>query len=76
MTKEYLIILTTLSGQGVAEIHVNSLQQLRDQMPATVLAYDIEHEGNSPRSTIIDAELHDLLIGVVSDIDNQNSHPG
>lgn len=61
MTKECLVILTTPSGQGVAEVHVNSLQQLAAQMPDSVVSYDIQYEANSLRSPVIDDELHDLL---------------
>lgn len=74
MTKECLVILTTSRGQGIAEIHVNSLRQLEAQMPVSVVSYDIRYEGNSLRSAVIDDELHDLLLGVVLDIEAQ--HPG
>jgi hypothetical protein len=74
MTKECLVILTTSSGQGIAEIHVNSLQQLEAQMPVSVVSYDIQYEGSSLRSAVIDDELHDLLLGVIFDIEAQ--HPG
>lgn len=75
MTKECLVILTTSSGQRVAEIHVNSLRQLEAQMPGSVVSYDVQYEGNSLRSPVIDAELHDLLLGVIFDIEAQHPRP-
>lgn len=45
-------------------------------MPASIVSYNIQHEGNSVYSAVTDAELHDLIVGPVFDIDAKNLHPG
>jgi hypothetical protein len=76
MTKQCLVILTTLSGQAIAEIHVNSLRQLEAQMPVSVVSYDVQYECNSLGSTVIDDELRDLLLGLIFDIEAQHPRTG
>lgn len=69
MTKNCLLSLSTSTGHGVAEIHVNSLHQLAVLMPASVVCYEVYDNGECPRGLVSDAELYDLLVGVIRDID-------
>lgn len=68
MTKRCLVTLTTPAGQGFIEVQVNSLHQLAVLMPATVIAYEVEDNGECPRPPIPDTEVFDTLVSVVEDI--------
>lgn len=67
-----LITLETAAGRSVAEVHVNTLHQLTAMMPESVVAYDVVDNGMSVHSPVSDSELHDLLAGLVQDIENAN----
>ena len=69
MTLNCFVILCTSNGRGFAEVRVNSLHQLARLMPASVVSYVASHNGDSARGPIRDAELYDLLMGLISDID-------
>lgn len=68
MPKCCLVTLLTPAGEGVAEVHVNSLHQLAVMMPATVTSYHVQDKGDCMRPSISDSELYDLLVALVADI--------
>lgn len=71
VTKKCLVTFTIAAGEGVAEVHVNSLHQLAVMMPASVISYAVLDHGDSARGMIDDAQLYDLLLGVIRDTDAQ-----
>lgn len=71
MTKNCLVTFFTSIGHGVAEINVNSLHQLAVLMPASVVSYEVQDNGDEARGPVSDVELYELLLDLVSDI---NAH--
>lgn len=65
-----LITMWTLAGSVIAEIRVNSIQQLAHVMPSQVISYDVRDNGESPRGPVADAELHDQLTGILEDAES------
>ena len=69
MTIKCLIAIDTPDGKGFAEVHANSLHQLAELMPGSVLRYEICHYEEAAQSPVIqDSELFDLLAGVLADM--------
>lgn len=65
-----LITMRTPAGSAVAEIRVNSIEQLARVMPPQVTSYDVRDNGQSPRGPVADTELHDLLTGILADAES------
>lgn len=70
-TKNCLVTFCTSNGRGAAELCVNSQHQLALLMPATVISYEVQDNGECARSHVNDNELYDLLLGLVGDLDSQ-----
>jgi len=68
MTLNCLVKLTTHIGQAMAEVRINSLHQLAVVMPASVVSYEVQNNGECNYEPVNDAELFDLLNGVISDV--------
>ena len=72
MTLNCIVCMSTPEGCGFAEVRVNSLHQLAVVMPAPVVSYEVRSQVECPSGAqVVDAELFDLLIGVVHDIECQ-----
>jgi len=72
MTLNCLVCMSTPDGCAFAEVRVNSLHQLAVVMPAPVVTYEIRCQVECAcGAQVLDAELFDLLIGVVRDIECQ-----
>jgi hypothetical protein len=74
MALNCLVHLSISAGQGFAEVRVNSLHQLALIMPASVISYEVRRPAESVSSAHVeDAELFEVLLGIVRDIEHQSA---
>lgn len=76
MTLKCLVILSTCSGQVLAEVLVNSLHQLAVVMPASVVSYEVQNNGQCGYAVVNDSELFDVLIGLLNDAEDESRQEG